>query len=371
MVYCTESQVFDICGLSSSKLQSVLGLSEAEVSTLVESHIAWAERHVKDLVRLPIVVRRELHLGDGEKYSFDLGPEDEDYSIDYDPVDDVTSVFAVYLDSKRVKLPFPKDDCDLGCENESSDWDGNNCTISDEETIVASGEYAIKGVFSSAGYMRYPSTTDLNKNIDIYKWVAFRFRTDDATKTFTVKLYDRSGNANTYDFTVHKADVWYVIMIQLDDFTGDVDWNEENLYYLDIYSNGACTVYICNLNFNDDFMWTIPQGDIVYMTKIIPTYSAKGGHLPDNYIFKVTYAFDPFNTTVPANIAEACACFAGARTFDTLMGRRVQSTGFVLQAPDGSVTMDKFTMSVVRKRLIERGNELVGLYGFGFDGGIA
>lgn len=369
--YTTEAKVYDACGLSSAKLQTILGLTESEVSSLVSQAITWAEKKVNDWVKVPLIVRREMHLGDGEKYEFDLGPHDEEYSVDYDPLGDVTDVFAVYLGNRRVKLPYPKDDCDLGCENESGDWTGSNCTISDESSTVACGSYSIKGVFSAAGYMRYPSTLDLNKNIDIYDWVAFRFRTTDASKTFTVKLYDRSGNCNTYDFTVHKADVWYIVMIQLDDFDGSVDWNEENLYYLDIYSNGACTVYLDNLNFNDDFMWTIPQGKIVYMTKITPTYSTKGGQLPEDYPFYTTYGYNPFNTTVPSSIEEATSCLAGVKLFDVLLGRRAEITGFKLRAKDSVADTDKFILEHRRTTLLERAKECVAGYGYGFDTGIA
>jgi len=371
MPYCSENQVYDASGLTSAKVQTITGKTEAQVTTLVSSYITWAERAIKDWVRLPIVVRRELHLGDGEKFEFDLGPHDEDYSIDYDPLNDVDSVYAVYFEGKRKKLPYPKDDCDLGCENESSDWATSNVTLTDETTTIACGAYSLKGVFSATGYMRYPSTLDLNKNIDIYDWVGFRFRTNDATKTFTVKLYDRSGNANTYDFTVHQADVWYLIMIKVDDFNGSIIWEDEYLYYLDFYANGACTVYVDNLNFNDEVMWTIPQGTFVTMTKQRPIYSDHEGGPADGYEIHVTYSFDPFNTTVPSNIEEACACLAGVKLFDHLLGLRAQDVGFVLQADEGTVSLDRFTMEITRRRLLNRAKGLVALYGFGFDTGLA
>ena len=138
------------------------------------------------------------------------------------------------------------------------------------------------------------------------------------------------------------------------------------MYYFDLYSDGACTVYLDNVNFNDGVMWTIPQGELVTMVKLPPVYSEFSGMLPEGYIIKVTYSFDPFISSVPSAIEEACACLAGAKTFDVLLGRRVQTTGFVLQAKDGTTITDKFTMSVVMNRLIERAKTLVGdSYGLG------
>jgi hypothetical protein len=371
MVYCTESKVYNVSGLSSSKIQTVLGLTEAQVTTLITEHISWAESQIKEWLRSPIIVRGEEHFGDGEKYVFSLGPEDEVYSIHYDVANNVEKVFAIYLNNKRMKLPYPKDDCDLGCENESSSWSSSNCTLSNEATIVYNQSYSLKGIFSTAGYMRYPSGENLDKNINIHEWVAFKFRTNDSSRTFTIKLYDRSGNYNYYSFTVYKSNVEYTIMIKLDDFVKNVDWNSENLYYLDLYSDGECTVYLDNLNFNDGVMWNIPTGEIIVMVENKPTYTTKGGVLPDGYPVKVTYSFDPFKTTVPSYIEEACACLAGAKTFDLLLGRRVQTTGFVLQAKDGSAVTDKYTMSIIRKTLVDRAKDLVGLYGFGFDSGVA
>lgn len=370
MPYSTESQVLEAAGLTSARIQIITGLSSSDVTTMISNFIAWADQTIQDWVRLPMVVRRELHLGDGESDQWDLGPEDEDYSIEYDPTGDVQNVYAIYYRNRRKKLPYPKDDCDLGTENESSSWSSDNCTLSDVTSPVVCGTYALQGVFSAAGYMEYPSGQDLNRNIDIFNWIAFQFRTSDASQTYTIRLYDRSGNFNSYDFTVHQASVWYVIMVKIDDFSGSVNWNNEHLYYLQIRSGGGTpTVQVDNLNFNDGVMWAIPQGDIYHMHQLTPIYSSRSGTLPNGYDFYVTYSFDPFNTTVPANIAEASACLAGVKIYDYLLGRRVEVTGFIIQADEGAVKSDKFSMEITRSRLLKRAKELVGQYGYGFDSG--
>jgi len=57
-------------------------------------------------------------------------------------------------------------------------------------------------------------------------------------------------------------------MVKVDDFTGSIIWEDEYLYYLDIYANGACTVYVDNLNFNDEVMWTVPRaGQLGYFAR--------------------------------------------------------------------------------------------------------
>lgn len=373
MSYCDETDVHSAAGTTSAKIQTITGKTEAQVTTLITSFITWATQTIKDWIRIPIIQRRELHLGDGEADEWTLGPEDEDaiYSLSgsYNPENCVNKVYAMYAYTTRIKLPYPKDDCDLGCEGEASSWTGSNATISDETAIYAAGAKSIKAIFSAAGYIRYPSTEDLNKNIDIYDWVAFRFRTTDATKTFTFKLYDRSGNVETYNFTVHKANVWYKIMIKVDDMDGSIDWEHENVYYIDIYANGACTIYVDNLNFNDELFWTIPQGKLVHCHKLAPTYSSTEGELAEDYELYVTYDFDPFKVTTPANIEEACACLAAVKLFDHLLGFRVQDTGFVLDAEDETARMDRFTMEHRRTQLLERAKQLVGEYGYGWDSG--
>ncbi len=370
MPYCTEQKVFDACGWKTEKVQSVTGKSGAEVTSLITDYIAWGEKTIKEWVRIPIVERMELHVGDGEKFEFDLGPEDEEFAADYNPLNDVNKVYAAYMYNKRVKLPYPKADCELGTENESNLWAVSNATANDEGNIVAAGSYAIEATFTAAGYIRYPTTEDLNKNINVFGWVAFRFRTNDATKTFQVKLYDRSGNTNTYGFTVYKADAWFIIMIKIDDFDGSISWDQENLYYLDIYASGACTIYVDNLNFNDGLFWTIPQGKLVYSCAQKPTYTYKSAP-SDGYEFYVTYDFDPFNTTIPKNIEEACACLAGVKLLDHLLGYRTQDSAFILDAEDGTIRADKLSLEITRSRILKRAKELVGQYGYGFDSGTA
>jgi hypothetical protein len=206
MVYCVEQDVIDAVGMTSAKIQSITGLSSSDLTALIVRYIAKATGIVQKWVGVPIPRRHELHIPDGEKYEFDLGPEDEEFGINFSVENCVEQVYAVYLNSERRKLPYPKG-CDLGCENNHADWAGTNCTITSVSTVPQHGSYFTQGVFSAADSMLYPSAKNMAKNIDIFSHVVFRFKSSVAGITFTFKLFDKDDNYKLKTFTIEKANV--------------------------------------------------------------------------------------------------------------------------------------------------------------------
>ena len=137
--------------------------------------------------------------------------------------------------------------------------------------------------------------------------MAFWFRSSSASVTFTFKLYDVDGNVNEQDFTVEKADVWYLIWIKVDSMTGSVDWESTRCYYFDIYANGACTVYFDNYSFNDGWMFTEPSG----LLNIHVADNASEEPPNEGYIFKVAYIAIQINPGVVYSnkVISICCCY--------------------------------------------------------------
>jgi len=348
--------------------------------------IAKADERVDKWVRLPIVIRRERHVADGEKRIFELGPEDTELELfDYNSQQGVVKkrgsgpVFAVYENNYRMKMPYPKD-CDVQTENNSTDYTANNCNISNIANSIASlcvGDYYIQGGFTGAGYLEYPSAQNLNKNINVYDYVSFILQTDDTSITFTLRLYDINGNNNYYEFTLPKADMRFYVSINIDAFTGSVNWEDTPLYYWQLYASGACGIDLDGFNFNVGYMWTYPYGELIHTaTESITTREGDTGVLGSGNRIYVTYSYNPFTAeynrdgSYPPNIVSASARLAGAFLWDHLAGyvqadSKLRITGDTLQRIPERDTMEK-----MKKRLIMEAKEDVAEYGYGFIGGV-
>jgi len=363
MTYCSEQDVYDVTGMNSSIVQEMSGKTEAEVTTMINGFISKAEARIKRELKIPIVIRKEVHKGDGYTIVFALGPEDEDYGIfDYDPENKVEEIYAVYHGGRRVKLPYPKD-CDEFTEETASSWSVSNATVSDESSDVKCGSYSVKIVFSSAGEAKYPSNANLAKNIKPWNYIAFWFKSSSKDVTFQLRLYDKDGNYEYHEFTVEKANVWYPIRLKVDEFTGSIKWQDKKLYQIGLYADGACTVYFDNFNFNDGWWWSYPSGTINYGGKSDDKFSS------GDEVY-VTYSYDPFKVSVPDEIEEACACLAGVMLIEYLIGARLRTTAFEVMSETIEPPMDKFTLENLRTRLIRRYERALASYGYGHIGGI-
>jgi len=371
MPYSTEDLVYYYSGLSDAVVQSVTG---TDPSTMITDFISKADQRIKKWIRIPILVHRELHVADGENRSFKLGSEDSDIELfDYNPEGGVEQVYAVYMNRTRLKLPYPKD-CDVQTENNSSDYGSSNCTISDVANTSAEknvGDYHIKGVFSAAGYMRYPSAQNIAKSIDRFDYVSFILETDDATITFTLRVYDKDGNYNYYEFTLPKADIRTLVSINIDDMTGSVDWNDVNLYYWELHANGACTVKLDGFNFNEGLAWGYPYGEL-YHTET-ETYTTRDGDdavLSSGYKLYVTYSYDPFKQSTPANIESASARLAGAFLWDYIAGFVLADDKLRVSGETLEQLPPRDVMLVMKNRLINEAKQDVAEYGYGRVGGV-
>jgi len=326
MAYTTESKIYDRTGMSSSNIQTLSGKTETEVSTLISGFISDAENKIREDINYPIVIHNELHLGDGNKNIFKLGPRDEDYLTlgDYDPTDGLVKVYNAAFGGTRKQRPWPED-CDEWTENTSSDWTGSNVTITDESSIKKAGSYGLKMVFSASGNAYYPSTKDLDTIIDTYDDLFFWMRVSTLTPTITIRLYDKDGNYEEETISLRQAGVGQYIWLDIDELTDTIDWDDTPLQYVEVRANGACTIYLDNMCFADGWSFTAPEG--LFHVSVADNISSETAP-SENYPFSVTYGYDPFLASTPSYISEAAEWLCGIYIIDYLRGIRYRQTSF-------------------------------------------
>lgn len=217
---------------------------------------------------------------------------------------------------------------------------------------------------TTIGTARYPNVSGgeyLDKNIDIFTYMFLRVRASVANTTVTIKLYNEAGSCNTATYKMVTAGKWYMVMLDLDsDFTGSVDWNDDPLYWFTITVDKECLFYVDNINFNDDWCFTAPSGKLVIMRRSCDQPA------PDGYEFTVTYTYDPFKSSVPQNIKEATALYAGAKIIDHLIG--IRQTFQAFEAESLELIPDKESLYITRTTMIARADKKLASYGFGWSG---
>jgi len=114
--YATESDVYLESGIAKEAIKRITDMNDSEVTTLINGFLKSAEAKIKDLLDIPHLVPRELHLGTGEDDEFQLGPEDECLFFDEEVDDLVESVKHCFFGRTRMKRPYPKD-----CDEQSDD----------------------------------------------------------------------------------------------------------------------------------------------------------------------------------------------------------------------------------------------------------
>jgi hypothetical protein len=352
MTYTNEAGVYEATGMNTTIVQNLGKKSESEVTTMIGNYIAEAQKMIQRKLGVPIKIRKEEHLGDGRTNNIELGPWEDSIGMnDYDPSDVVQNVYAIFVNGRRRRLPYPKD-CDELTEGNSSSYTGSNATLSDETTIIKCGSYSVKCIFSAAGYMSLVLSGE--RNIHPWDYIGFWFYSTSTSVTFTLRLYDRDGNYNYKTFTCPVANRFCFIRLNIDEFTGSIDWSDTDLYSFAIYADGACTTYLDNFNFNDGWWWTYPEGLINY-----GEISGGQGWVPEGSFIEVTYDYDPYLSDVPEDVERACKCFAGAKLLTFLIGCRLRDTGFEVSAEDMDIKTDKATLESDRARLIAEGNQIM------------
>ena len=78
--YCSESDVYEAVGLDTDVVQKLSGKSESEVTTLIEAYIDKADRRIKRLLKVPIIVRKELHRFQNSK-TVELGSYEDEFEM--------------------------------------------------------------------------------------------------------------------------------------------------------------------------------------------------------------------------------------------------------------------------------------------------
>ena len=354
--YCSEADVYEASGLNSAVVQKLSGKTSAEVTTKVQAYIDKADKRIKRLLKVPIIVRKEVHRFHHNKI-VKLGSYEDEfemYSVN-EPEDCVEAVYAIYTKiDRRIKLPYPKD-CDEKTED-VTDMTATNCTLTKEESDFKCGTASVKSVFLANGKFHFPTNANLNKNIDPWGYIGFWFKTSDKTATFTIRLYDKDGNYNSHTFTCDFDNTWELIPLNLKSFTGSVLWNyTTRLQKIEIISDTACTTYFDNFNINDGVFWTYPEGLLCWSDPDSEPY----------FDVMATYSYDPYTVTVPDDLEEASALFAGVKLLDYCIGARQRVTGFKMLSHDLDTMPDRETLEVTRVRLKREAMQALAGIGFG------
>lgn len=343
--------------------------THASAQAFIEELISNSQSQMQDELHVYTVVRRERHLGTGEADVFALGPQDSKSYVHYSPAGCLVDVVNVFLggdcDAHRTLQPYPTD-CELGTDD-YTEWMGT-ATLTNSTTRKA-GSYSVSAVFANTvQYARYPDTVTnaewVDKNIDAYGWMAFYVRSSVVNVTVTVRLFNADGDYNEASYKIVKASHWYLVMLDLDeDFTSTVDWDDDNLMYVEFRVDTACTLLIDNMNFNDGWMCTAPAGEVAIMHRI----SENEDPIGRNYPFYVDYRFDPYLVSTPANIKKACSCLAGIDLIDFLRGVRQADTGFEGQGSSGMPVPDREALVTTRRELKMKYDEAVNSVGYGIE----
>jgi|SRR3989304_4100039 len=356
MTYSTEDEVYEECGMDNATIASLTKKNTGQVSTLVLRYIQSGDMKIKRLLKVPISIRKEEHIFQENK-TVELGPYEDSLEFfgTWNPIDCVEEVYAIYLNGRRCKLPYPKD-CDSEfTENITNMTIGSNCILTKEGSTIKCGIASIKAVFSGAGSFHFPKLMNLSKRIYPWRFIGFWGRVSDPTTTFTITLEDKDGNVETGTFTFDFANTWQIISLDMDAFIGSINWQDVDLQKITISVDKACTFYLDNFNFNDGIFWTTPEGLICWSDPNTDPLAK----------FEVTYSYDPYANDVPEDLAEASAKMAAIKILDYCLGARQRYIAFKQAAEDMDKTPDKESMEVVRGRLKREVMEILGGIGFG------
>lgn len=389
--YCSVSDVFNATGMDYDRIieLSIRHSKNSQVDDLIEEYIADSTKEINERLGINTTIRKELHLGTGEDDIFELGYEQEE-GYYHDVQGRLVDVINVYMGGETAKYrklrPYPtsKDyigrndialaGCELGTEVSTlvDTWDDSTASDALWTTDYIAGVRSIALDFSAAfatEYGRFPSITQdkwIDKNIDIFDYVAFYARTSVDNVTVTIRLYDKDGNYNYASYELEKKDHWYLVMFDIDDdFSGTVtSWDDTNLMYIEFWVDAQCTLIIDNLNFNDGWMYTAPAGEVAIMREMTDE------PLPENYPFYVTYRYNPYydgDSMVARNIKKAAACLAGVDLIDFVSGIRMEETEFDVQSESGVTSPTKDKLAILRERLLKRYEEAMKATGFGWE----
>jgi len=107
---------------------------------------------------------------------------------------------------------------------------------------------------------------------------------------------------------------------------------------------------------NYPWTWTTPNGYIEFTDG-----------LSDGDIVKITYEYDPYAVSVPANVRKASKYLAAAELIDHLIGLRQSATAFESQGDSGERIPDREALFNSRASLRKAAEDAMASIGYGFE----
>src|SRR3989304_5871293 len=174
MTYSTEDEVYEECGMDNATIASLTKKNTGQVSTLVLRYIQSGDMKIKRLLKVPISIRKEEHIFQENK-TVELGPYEDSLEFfgTWNPIDCVEEVYAIYLNGRRCKLPYPKD-CDSEfTENITNMTIGSNCILTKEGSTIKCGIALIRPHLSAAGVAIDPSVDRVVRRVPVWRFIGF------------------------------------------------------------------------------------------------------------------------------------------------------------------------------------------------------
>lgn len=222
---------------------------------------------------------------------------------------------------------------------------------------------------SAAGDIYYPSTKNLHKRIYPWFYSGFWFKTDTPTANFEFRIVRNTGSYYYSAFQVSNGDTWEVIQLSIKRFKfvnaggegaqPDFNWILTYTEYIEITCDRACTFWVDNLNFNDGWFATYPEGTICWcMPEWYPTGRVS-----------VTYSYDPYKNDIPEALNEASAKLAGILLLDYLIGLRQQHIAFDQLSDTLEESPDRESLEATKRRLQDEAEKALESLGYrGYEG---
>ena len=314
------------CTVSDVRLYSYLeadDVTNAELETLISD----ASAEIDEICGNPREVRHQIHDGDLKTTRFRIGGRTN-------PPKTVTEILRLVKRSKSASEGLETSEFDPTYPRDTDEWTGDytlwtasNSTLTDDTTYYKNDTSSIKVVIASGtGRATYPTTQDINIDIDDWNYLFFNYRSS-VTSAITVKVHEDASNYRTYTFTPAYANSWQWKFIDMDaDSTMVETGDPDTINYIVFEYTGALTLYVDGLCLSDGYGVENPASDYGY---IIFETAPVG--------FSISYFFDVF-TPVPIGIKMACANITASYAFNRLSGRRLKETSVQLQI----TTMDAF-----------------------------
>lgn len=107
---------------------------------------------------------------------------------------------------------------------------------------------------------------------------------------------------------------------------------------------------------NYPWTWTTPNGYIDFTND-----------LDDGDVVCISYSYDQYLVTVPANVKKASECLAGQELVEHLIGLRQSVTAFEAQGDSGERIPDKEALFTTRNMLKGMAKDALNSIGYGFE----